>query len=200
MLWINLVNPDFCHEVERTQDWLSRNALKAHLIFFIWCFLLSLTVIPLGSTSVIIAGALLGPTAGLDLYFGSMLSSFILFELGRDKDASALAARFEAFPRLIRLANFCRNRGLLFVILARILPILTSAMGALAACYFHISRWDFYVGTVLGAWVRPMLFATMAALAASTLIGENELPLLEHFSVCNAHPAEGKPPALDPDR
>ena len=151
IFWISVLNPDICLEIERARHWLSDNALKAHLIFFAWCFVLSLTIIPLGSTTVMVGGALLGPAAGLDLYLGCIFASIILFETGRDQDPSALYERIKGYPRLTKLAGFCRDRGLSFTLLTRVLPVLPNAMAALAACYFHLSRWQFYLGTLLGA-------------------------------------------------
>ena len=142
------------------------HSLAIMLVLAALWFGLFLTFLPLGTSSVMAFGYLLGPQVGIVQFAALVAASAVLFEVSRDSDQDALAARLQAQPALLGLAQRVRRRGLWFSSLLRLVPVAPSAAASLAGSYFHLSRRDFYGGTLLAGWVRPVVFAWLGAAAA----------------------------------
>ncbi|MXO87425.1 VTT domain-containing protein [Alteraurantiacibacter aestuarii] len=134
---------------------------------FVFCSLLFLTVIPLGTTVVLLAGYFFGVEAGLVQFAGLVLASIILFEASHGSDPAQLEQALAPWRRLSRFARLARQYGLVFCIVMRVAPVIPSAVASLGASYFGIGRRQFYAGIVLAGWVRPLFFAWAGSQAAN---------------------------------
>jgi uncharacterized membrane protein YdjX (TVP38/TMEM64 family) len=141
----------------------SDHLLVGLLLVFVCSSLLFLTVLPLGTATILIAGYLLGPVAGLAQYFAVILTSVILFEVGRERDPEEIKRQLAAYPALSRLFETVGSRGLWVSCLLRLVPVVPSAVASLCASFIGLRRRDFILGTVLAGWVRPIGFACVGA-------------------------------------
>ncbi len=164
LLWIGLSRPPLCPLIAQANALASEHTLLAYSVLTLWSFCLFLTVLPLGTTTIFIAGFFLGPMAGVAQYCALIASSMLLFHISKDQSDAQLKMRLSQWPALAKWADFARKRGFLFSAVLRIIPVVPSAGAALCAAYFHISRKDFLSGTILAGWIRPVGFATLGAL------------------------------------
>lgn len=133
------------------------------VVLFVWSFFLFLTVLPFGTATIVIAGALLGAWAGWVQFAALVFASLILFEVSGGGRQTAAMQWIEGRPRLIRILRGVASRGLLATAVLRLAPVVPSAVCSLAAAGFGISRSKFFIGTVALGWVRPVAFATLGA-------------------------------------
>ena len=162
--WISLSRPSLCGLLNDAQHIAAAHKLIGLSIVFIWSLGLFLTVLPLGTSTVFIAGFFLGPIAGVVQFASLVLSSAILFEFSKDKDDAQLKERLSAWPKLARWAELAQKHGLIYSVAIRIAPIVPSAGAALSSAYFHLIRRDFLLGTLLAGWIRPVGFAYLGSL------------------------------------
>ncbi len=184
LTWLSLAQPDFCSRLTGAQNWVNDYRLIAYLIVLVWSFFLFLTIMPLGTTTILIAGFFLGPSVGAVQFVSLVAASAVLYEIGREKDEAALAKRVAQYPALLKIAETGRKRGLIFSILLRLAPVVPSAVASLTASFFGLGRPAFYGGTLLAGWVRPVGFATLAWFAAQSFTSDDPLPFLQEKGVC----------------
>ncbi len=141
------------------------------IVLFIWSFFLFLTVLPFGTATILIAGALLGAWAGWVQFAALVLASLILFEVSGGGRQAAAMHWIEGRPRLIRILRGVASRGLLATAVLRLAPVVPSAVCSLAAAGFGISRAKFFLGTLALGWVRPVAFATLGAAGGELALG-----------------------------
>lgn len=163
IVWLVFGRPDFCDAVTDFGAFVAAHRLQAFALLMIWSFLLFLTVMPLGTTTILLAGYFLGPMAGVAQFAAMVLASAVIYEVGREQDPDILARRVKDYPVLLKVANIAQDRGLVFSSLSRLVPVIPSAVASLAASFFCLSRRSFYGGTLLVGWVRPVGFAALAA-------------------------------------
>lgn len=156
--------PGVCEFLVMALDRSAEHLFGALLVLFCICFVLFLTVMPLGTVTIIIAGYFLGPLAGVAQYVALVAASMVLYELGRDSDPERLGRRLADFPAITRVAGLARRRGILFTVSMRLVPVVPSAVASLGASYFSVSRRDFLTGTLLAGWCRPVGFALLGTL------------------------------------
>lgn len=161
---------DSCLRLEAAISYVNHNFIVLSIVLLLWSFFLFLTVLPLGTVTVVTAGYVLGPIAGAIQFVSLVAASIILYELAKDKDNRLFDDRLGEYPRLMNLINTMRHRGIVFVVLSRLLPMIPSAIASLSASYVGISRRDYMVGLFLAGWVRPILFGMLGALGRTAPI------------------------------
>lgn len=103
---------------------------------------------PLGVLTVL-AGALFGPWAGLSyLLSGALLSGTMSFIVGRYLGKDAIS--FQASERIAHLLARFKSRGLLTVIVVRLIPVAPFAVANMALGAAGIRYYHFMFGTALG--------------------------------------------------
>lgn len=165
--WANQTGADACGWLAAAESTALEHIWLGYAILFCVSLGIFLTLMPLGSATVMTAGFLLGPMAGLVQFAALMLASTILYEIAREQDHEALAHRLKDFPRLHRIGRFAQTRGMAFAIISRLLPVVPSAAASLAGAYFCISRRDYYLGTLISGWVRPVALGMIGAAAGA---------------------------------
>lgn len=153
-----------CDAIAGIQNLSGDSKTAGLLVVFVWSALVFCTVLPLGTVTVLIAGYIFGPVAGLVQFCALFVASLVLYEVGRDRDQSLLAQQIEASPALSRLVASAGASGLWISIGLRLLPVVPSAGAALTASFLQLTRTDFLLGTVLAGWVRPLGFAYLGSL------------------------------------
>ena len=151
-------------------DSIRRAALDSRtagaLFLFGWSFAIFLTVLPLGTATILIAGAALGAWAGSVQFAALVVASAVLFEVSGEQRQEDAVRFVKGRPRVFRIIEAFRTRGILATAVLRLAPVVPSAVCSLAAAGLGIGRWKFYIGTLMVGWVRPVIFAYMGATAA----------------------------------
>lgn len=164
VVWERLSPIAFCEVLARFERISGEAPASGLLILFLWSLILFCTVLPLGTLTVLIGGYLLGPVAGIAQFGAVLVSSLILFEIGRETQSDRLARRLESYPALTRWVAAAEASGLWISIVLRLAPVVPSATAALAASFLQISRREFMLATLLAGWVRPVGFAVLGSL------------------------------------
>jgi len=164
LVWSPLQGATACAAVADAARYADQWLLLLIGLLMICSFVVFLTVIPLGTAMVVLAGYLLGPVAGFAQFGSLLLASFILYQLGREADPAKLEHELASYPKLARFAAFARRQGFWFSVIIRITPVVPSAAASLAAAFFSVSRRDFMLATLLAGWVRPVGFAVLGSL------------------------------------
>jgi len=162
-VWLLIGQPDLCAGVTELILVSERHSLALYGLLIVWSFCLFLTVLPLGTLTILLAGLLLGPMAGLAQFLALLLASAVVYEIGRERDPERLGRELAHYPRLLALAGLARRRGFYFISLMRIAPVVPSAVCCLGASLFGVSRTQFYGGTLATGWIRPVAFALLAS-------------------------------------
>lgn len=155
----------FCEVIRIVSEQVGARPLLGLMLLFVWSLVLFLTVLPLGTITVLTAGFLFGPVAGLVQFAAVLVSSLILFEWSRARSALGGKSQLQAESLAERLADLARRRGLITSAVLRLLPVVPSAVATLTATLVGLSRRDFMLGTLLAGWVRPVAFAVLGSLA-----------------------------------
>ena len=124
------------------------------LLFFGWTCLF-LTVAPLGSVTVMVAGFVFGPLIGSLQALAQLAASALLYAF--------LPRPTHAAPEGSDASRVLRERPVLFVSLLRLVPVLPSAVSVIAYRELGISFRHMVVGTALAGWVRPVGLAYVAS-------------------------------------
>lgn len=177
LIWVGLSRPPLCPLLSHVNTIANTHHVIAYAILTTWSFCLFLTILPLGTTTIFIAGFFLGPLAGIAQYCALLASSMLLFHISKDTSDLQLKTRLSAWPALTKWSNLARKHGFVFSAILRIVPVVPSAAASLAAAYFHISRRDFYTGTIITGWIRPVAFATLGAMGKFAPICGLNIPL-----------------------
>ena len=130
---------------------------------FAWSFILFMTVLPLGTVTIITAGALLGPWVGWVQFLSLALSSQIIFETGDQGARLRSLKQVQKRRRLWAFVQTLRERGFAVTSVLRLAPVVPSAVCALACAGLGVTREKFIAGTLLAGWVRPVIFGLIGA-------------------------------------
>lgn len=160
-LW---VGPDRVVDwLERTQDCIRVHAIQSAIILFLWSAVLFLTVLPLGTATILLAGALLGTWAGWVQFASQVVASIIIYETGGLRRQQAAIESLDARPRLKLALTKLQNYGFASTALLRIAPVVPSAACSIICKALGISRTKFIGGTLTVGWIRPVFFAAVGA-------------------------------------
>lgn len=157
---VELLDPmAVCNGLLELQRIAQEHRMLAYAILLCWSFLLFLTVMPLGTLTILMAGFLLGPAAGGVQFVALVLSSAILYKLGSESDPAAVNRRFAAYPVLAKVRDKSVRGGKWVSAGLRLVPVVPSAVASLMASFLGITWRDFMIGTIAAGWVRPVAFA-----------------------------------------
>ncbi|WP_291843459.1 VTT domain-containing protein [Maricaulis sp.] len=150
----------------------------AALLFgvFAWFFASQLVVLPSGTLSVLVAGALFGWPAGLLYFFAMLLAGQLLHLLARQDRGAARRALEKALGNklgqglLARLIERAERRAVTTTIMLRLLPIAPSAICPLVLGTIGGEAWKLAIGTLISGWVRPLSLAIVGQSASQVLL------------------------------
>lgn len=163
-VWSMSQSSTACSMIADASHYVADRYMLIITLLMIWSFFLFLTVMPLGTATILLAGYFLGPIAGLAQFASLALASFILYENGRERDPARLERDLSLYPKLAGYAGLARRHGFWFSVLMRLVPVVPSAVASLAAAFFSVSRREFLLATLLAGWVRPVGFAVLGSL------------------------------------
>ncbi|MEL6473951.1 MAG: hypothetical protein AAFQ21_07680 [Pseudomonadota bacterium] len=145
--------------------WVSSGsaAVVGAVVLFAWSVLLFLTVLPLGSVTIMLAGALLGAWAGWVQFVALILASQVLFETAEPTKRETWSAFYDGRPRLTAILTTLKTRGLATTIVLRLAPVIPSSVCTLSCVGLGVSREKFLLGTLLSGWVRPVILGLIGA-------------------------------------
>ena len=141
----------------------------AYALLFIWCFLLFLTVAPLGSFTILAAGFFLGPVAGIVQFLALCASSFILHIWTAPRSKRAVYERVIKNKSVLKIVEKFRGRPVTTVCALRIVPIIPSCLCVLTCSAFAIPGRALLIGTILTGWIRPIALAYIGSEAVTIL-------------------------------
>lgn len=162
--WSLLQSPSACSTITSASRYAEERSIFFIGLLMIWSFFLFLTVLPLGTATIMLSGYFLGPISGVAQFVSLVLASLVLYETGRERDPGRLEHELAAYPKLARYAGLASRKGFWFSVLMRLLPVVPSAAASLASAFFSVSRRDFILATLLAGWVRPVGFAFLGSL------------------------------------
>jgi len=141
----------------------------AYGLLFLWCFLLFLTVAPLGSFTILAAGYLLGPNAGFVQFSALCLSSYVLHIWTHPKQGRATYQRVIENPSALKVIEIFRGYPISTVCALRIIPVIPSCVCVLTCSAFAIPGRALFTGTLLTGWIRPIALAYLGSQAVTLL-------------------------------
>ncbi|WP_026942508.1 VTT domain-containing protein [Hellea balneolensis] len=139
-------------------------------LLFLGCFFLFLTVAPLGSFTILVAGFLWGPIAGVVQFSALCLSSYALYIWTAPKGQNYAYQRIIKNGKALELAERFQLHPLKSVCVLRLVPVIPSCVCVLTCSAFSIPGRALFTGTLLSGWVRPVLLA---------YVGSQTLTILE---------------------
>lgn len=130
---------------------------------FVWSCVLFTTFMPLGTATVLLAGYVLGPAAGL-IQFGSMLiSTVFLYRVFEQPDKSYRIENYTQNSTLLKLFDLVSDHSIWTVSLLRIIPVIPSAACVFISRILCIRLKDMIIGTLFVGWIRPVFFAFLGS-------------------------------------
>jgi uncharacterized membrane protein YdjX (TVP38/TMEM64 family) len=151
--------------LERLPDWVERLGLAAPVISIAVGAVLLSALVPRTAVSLA-CGALFGAVAGATWSLtAALIAAVLTFAAGHWAGRDLLTVR--AGQRVARLDRWLARRGLLAVIVVRLLPI--APFGLVGYAYGASSvRWrDYLLGTAIGAIPSSISYATIGAAAVA---------------------------------
>ncbi|NHA69149.1 TVP38/TMEM64 family protein [Phycicoccus flavus] len=150
-------------DLAAVQRFVASTGVWGPLVYLLVHVVLTLVPVPKNLLAGI-AGALFGVAFGIGLsWTGALLSALVTFwlagRLGRDAVASLTGRRVQRVQRLLR------ERGLLTVVVARLLPVLPFTVINYGAGVSAVSRRDFVLGTALGIVPGTVAYVVVGASA-----------------------------------
>lgn len=133
------------------------NPVTTLALLFVGWSLLFLTVAPLGSFTVMIAGFVFGPLVGIVQAGSQLFSSLLLYKFLPPPERALLGD--------VKSGEVIQRFPVAFVALVRLVPILPSAVSVIAYREFAISLRHMVMGTLLAGWVRPLSLAWIGSQA-----------------------------------
>jgi len=166
--WLN--SGTVVRSLQLVQDWSAHHPAALLALYVVWSTAVQCIVVPTGSLTMIAGGYLLGYVAG-PFYLGAMLLS------------GAIVHGLSGFPLIAKLVERAARRGassgvwaylagftqrmakrpILLSALLRLVPVLPSAGISFLARQFAVRGRDFFVGTLLTGWIRPVSYAALGA-------------------------------------
>jgi uncharacterized membrane protein YdjX (TVP38/TMEM64 family) len=151
--------------VRETLAALSDRPVLIAVVFAAWALVANCLVVPAGTLSMIIGGALLGTVLPTLIWsVGQLLSAPLLYALTKRGVGTVPMLRNVQVAQLVKLAQ---TNGLQVTALLRLLPIMPNAAATMIAATAGIDLRTFLVGSVLTGWVRPAYFAGLGAAVGS---------------------------------
>lgn len=137
-------------------------------------------ILPSGSLLLLAGGAVLGAPAALAGYFLMQVAMApLLLEWSRaaldGADSAHRGSLVERHvPRTWRpVVENLRDEGVLTTLTLRLMPVIPNAVACMIAAALGISTARFMAGTLIGGWIRPLVFASAgAALPMLTSLAE----------------------------
>lgn len=150
--------------VENLQRVIQSSPIVSSIVLFFWSMVLFLTVLPLGTATILLAGALLGGWVGW-VQFGSLvLASMVIYQTGFVSEATRKQGNLSHRPWVSRTVKRAEERGILVASVLRIVPIIPSAVCSLICVSTGVSLRKFLIATLAFGWVRPVFFAHVGGL------------------------------------
>ena len=141
-----------------------RPALVA-VAFAAWALVANCLVVPAGTLSMIVGGALLGTVLPTLIWsIAQLLTAPLLYALTK-RGFGALT--LHRYADVAPLASQAQANGLQATALLRLLPIMPNAAATMIAATVGIDLRTFLLGSVLTGWVRPAYFAGLGAAVGS---------------------------------
>ncbi|WP_339744295.1 VTT domain-containing protein [uncultured Maricaulis sp.] len=175
------------------EDWVVRfltvdeASLTLVLLVALYFLVSQLIIVPLGTVSLMLAGAFVGWWSGL-IYFAAMLvAGAVLFGFARahPRRARRFVWRFvsgAARRAATRLLRHIQNDTLTATAALRLFPVMPSAGCTLLVGACGGDFRGFMVGTGLTGWIRPLAFAILGAqlgqLVANPASASTSVPLI----------------------
>lgn len=138
-------------------------------LLFIGCFFLFLTIAPLGSFTILAAGFLLGPIAGVVQFLALCLSSYVLHIWTAPRGSTYAYQRLLKNKKALNLAEKFRGHPLKTVCVLRLVPVIPSCVCVLTCSAFAIPGRALFIGTLLTGWIRPIILAFIGSQALNIL-------------------------------
>jgi uncharacterized membrane protein YdjX (TVP38/TMEM64 family) len=130
-------------------------------IFAAWALVANCLVVPAGTLSMIVGGALLGTIIPTLIWsVAQLMTAPLLYALTRRGMGNVAMLRNSQVARLVALAQ---SNGFQATALLRLLPIMPNAPATMIAATAGIDLRTFFIGSVLTGWVRPAYFAGLGA-------------------------------------
>ena len=152
------------------QTTIRAHQVESAVVLFIWSTILFLTVLPLGTATILIAGALLGTWAGWVQFVAQLVASLIIYEAAPPSREQDAIQYLDARPRLKTAILRLQHHGIVATSFLRILPVVPSALCSILCKALDIHRSKFIAGTVAVGWIRPVLFASIGSAASLAAI------------------------------
>jgi uncharacterized membrane protein YdjX (TVP38/TMEM64 family) len=158
--------------------------------FAVWALVANCLVLPAGSLSMIVGGAVLGPLVPAVTWTVAQLITAPLLYMLIQRGVSRITV--PPHPMAARLIRQAQANGLQATALLRLMPIMPNAPATMLAATIGIDLRTFLIGSVLTGWVRPAYFSGLGALLGSLtrldavtelLSVATLLPLLALFAV-----------------
>ena len=140
-----------------------------YALLFIWCFLLFLTVVPLGSFTILAAGFFLGPVAGIVQFLALCVSSYILHIWTAPRNRQAVYERVIKNKSALTIVEKLRGRPVTTVCALRIVPVIPSCLCVLTCSAFAVPGRALLIGTILTGWIRPIVLAYIGSEAVNII-------------------------------
>ena len=134
----------------------------AILILFIWSSILFLTLAPLGSFTILIAGFLLGSGAGW-IQFLSIIFSTIILILVFDQKPTKPYCTSDLPEFAHKTLSLVTGRPFLTSSALRLIPVVPSCACVLICLELNISKANICAGTIAFGWLRPVLLAIIGS-------------------------------------
>jgi uncharacterized membrane protein YdjX (TVP38/TMEM64 family) len=142
----------------------ARPALVA-VVFAAWALVANCLVVPAGTLSMIVGGALLGTILPTLIWsVAQLMTAPVLYALTRRGVGTVPLLQNAQVARLIALA---RSNGFQVTAMLRLLPIMPNAAATMIAATAGIGLRTFLIGSLLTGWVRPAYFAGLGAAIGS---------------------------------
>ncbi len=139
-------------------------------VLLLFTFVLFVSVLPFGSITVLVAGAVLGPGAGWVVFAALIASGVFLFELSSPDLQQKAVAEVIRHRRVAKWVSRLRHHGTLTVGVLRVAPVVPAAICSLAAAGLGIARRKFIIGTLAFGWIRPVALGVIGAQTDAALM------------------------------
>jgi uncharacterized membrane protein YdjX (TVP38/TMEM64 family) len=135
------------------------------VVFAAWALVANCLVVPAGTLSMIIGGALLGTMVPTLIWsVAQLMTAPVLYALTKRGVGTVPMLQNAQVARLVTLA---RTNGLQVTAMLRLLPIMPNAAATMIAATAGIGFRTFLTGSLLTGWVRPAYFAGLGAAIGS---------------------------------
>jgi uncharacterized membrane protein YdjX (TVP38/TMEM64 family) len=134
-------------------------------LFAAWALVANCLVVPAGTLSMIVGGALLGTALPTLIWsLAQLITAPLLYALTKRGVGTVPMLQTAQVAQLVALAQ---TNGLQTTALLRLLPIMPNAAATMIAATAGIELRTFFLGSLLTGWVRPAYFAGLGAAVGS---------------------------------